>query len=65
MKYRVIIHMKYHNYNQLFMIYVTQKFVRFGEKWQFVDFIYAWLYMGYGYLYCRYKLYLCDFSLIA
>ena len=37
--------------------------MHFGEKWQFVDFIYAWLYMEYGYLYRRYtlcELYLCD-----
>ena len=30
------------------VIYATQKIVDFGEKWKFVDFIYAWLYMGYG-----------------
>ena len=49
------------------VIYATQKIVRFGEKWQFVDFIYAWSYMGYGYLYHRYtlcELYLCKFRFI-
>ena len=34
------------------------------EKWQFVDFIYAWLYMEYGRRYTLCELYLCNFCLI-
>ena len=35
-------------YNQLLM---RPRNLCFAEKCQFVDFIYAWLYMEYGYLY--------------
>ena len=46
--YRQMVSLYIHVYDVLCcIIYATQKFVHFGEKWQFVDYIYAWLYMGY------------------